>query len=32
MTQETPTLLWQPSPERKAAANLTRFIDYVNQT
>ncbi len=32
MTQETPTLLWQPSPERKAAATLTRFIDYVNQT
>jgi acetoacetyl-CoA synthetase len=30
MTTETPAVLWQPSPERKAAANLTRFIDYVN--
>jgi acetoacetyl-CoA synthetase len=29
---ETPALLWQPSPERKAAANLTRFIEYVNTT
>jgi acetoacetyl-CoA synthetase len=32
MTKDTPTLLWQPSPERIAQANLTRFIDYVNQT
>jgi acetoacetyl-CoA synthetase len=32
MTQDAPTLLWQPSAERKAAANLTRFIEHVNQT
>jgi len=31
MTQDAPTLLWQPSPQRKAAANLTRFIEHVNQ-
>src|SRR5262249_18649505 len=27
---DTPTVLWQPSAERKAAANLTRFIAHVN--
>jgi acetoacetyl-CoA synthetase len=27
----TPELLWQPSPERIAQANLTRFIEQVNQ-
>src|SRR5690349_17085270 len=32
MKQDVPTLLWQPSPERKARANLTRFIHQVNQT
>ncbi len=32
MTQDTPTPLWQPSAERKAGANLTRFIGYVNTT
>ena len=32
MTQDTPTVLWQPSAERKAKANLTRFIEYVNTT
>ena len=31
MTEDTPTLLWQPSPERIAQANLTRFIALVNQ-
>ena len=31
VTQDTPTLLWQPSPERIAQANLTRFIALVNQ-
>ena len=30
MTQDTPTLLWEPSPERKAQANLTGFISEVN--
>ena len=28
---QTPTLLWQPSPERMQQANLTRFIALVNQ-
>src|SRR5689334_12438576 len=28
---ETPTLLWQPSAQRKASANVTHFIAYVNQ-
>jgi acetoacetyl-CoA synthetase len=27
----TPELLWQPSPERIAQANLTRFVEQVNQ-
>ncbi len=31
MTDETPTLLWQPSPERMQQANLTRFAALVNQ-
>ena len=31
MTQDTPTLLWQPSPERIAQANLTRFIALANE-
>ena len=30
MTQDTPTPLWEPSPERKAQANLTAFISEVN--
>jgi len=30
MTQDTPTLLWEPSAERKAQANLTAFISEVN--
>jgi acetoacetyl-CoA synthetase len=30
-TMNTPELLWQPSPERIAQANLTRFIEQVNQ-
>jgi acetoacetyl-CoA synthetase len=30
MTQDNPTVLWQPSAERKAQANLTRFIHEVN--
>jgi acetoacetyl-CoA synthetase len=29
-TPTTPELLWQPSPERVAQANLTRFIQLVN--
>lgn len=32
MTDATPTLLWEPSAERKAQANLTRFIAEVNAT
>ena len=31
MSNETPTLLWQPSPERMQQANLTRFAAVVNQ-
>jgi acetoacetyl-CoA synthetase len=31
MTDPTPTMLWQPSPERVAQANLTRFIAQANQ-
>jgi acetoacetyl-CoA synthetase len=31
MTQDSPILLWQPSAERKAKANLTRFIAAVNE-
>ncbi len=31
MTDSAPTLLWQPSPERIANANLTRFIELVNR-
>src|SRR6185295_9871929 len=31
MTQDSPVVLWEPSPERKANANLTRFIATVNQ-
>ena len=31
VTQDTPTLLWQPSPERIAQANLTRFIALANE-
>jgi acetoacetyl-CoA synthetase len=31
MSGETPTLLWQPSPERKHEANLTRFAALVNE-
>jgi acetoacetyl-CoA synthetase len=31
MTDGTPTLLWQPSPERMQQANLTRFAALVNQ-
>jgi acetoacetyl-CoA synthetase len=31
MTDTTPTVLWQPSPERIAQANLTRFMVEVNQ-
>ena len=30
MSQDSPTLLWEPSAERKAQANLTRFIGEVN--
>jgi len=30
MTQSEPALLWQPSAERRAGANLTRFIEEVN--
>jgi len=30
MTDTTPILLWEPSTERKAQANLTRFIAEVN--
>ena len=30
MTQAGPTLLWEPSAERQAQANLTRFIQEVN--
>src|SRR5688572_4503419 len=30
-TPHTVELLWQPSPERIAQANLTRFIELVNQ-
>ena len=30
MTQASPTVLWEPSAERKAQANLTRFIQEVN--
>ncbi len=28
---EAPPILWQPSPARKAAADLTLFIDHVNE-
>jgi acetoacetyl-CoA synthetase len=28
---DTPTILWQPSAERVAQTNLTRFIDQVNR-
>ena len=31
MTQDSPTLLWQPSPERVEQANLARFTALVNQ-
>ena len=31
MQPASPTPLWQPSPERIARANLTRFIEQVNQ-
>jgi len=31
MTQDSPVILWEPSPERKAKANLTRFISAVNE-
>src|SRR5262245_48106965 len=31
MSEGTPTLLWQPSPERIRQANLTRFAALVNQ-
>ena len=31
MPANTPELLWQPSPERIAQANLTRFVELVNQ-
>ena len=31
MSDPAPTMLWQPSPERIAQANLTRFIALVNQ-
>jgi acetoacetyl-CoA synthetase len=31
MTQDSPVILWEPSPERKAKANLTRFIAAVNE-
>src|SRR4249919_1923731 len=31
MSNETPTLLWQPSRERMQQANLTRFAALVNQ-
>jgi acetoacetyl-CoA synthetase len=31
MNQDTPTLLWRPSPERMQRANLTRFTALVNQ-
>jgi acetoacetyl-CoA synthetase len=31
MPANTPELLWQPSAERIAQANLTRFIELVNQ-
>jgi acetoacetyl-CoA synthetase len=31
MKEETPTLLWQPSPERMQQANLTAFAALVNQ-
>jgi hypothetical protein len=30
MSHDQPALLWEPSAERKAQANLTRFIDEVN--
>jgi len=31
MTQDSPTLLWQPSPERFEQANLARFSALINQ-
>jgi len=31
MTTDTPTLLWQPTPERMQQANLTRFAALVNE-
>ena len=31
MSTDTPTVLWQPSPERMQRANLTRFAALVNQ-
>jgi len=31
MTQSSPTVLWQPSRERIARSNITRFIHLVNQ-
>ncbi len=31
MSEDSPTLLWQPSPERMQQANLTRFAALVNQ-
>ena len=31
MTQDSPTLLWQPSPERLEQANLARFSALINQ-
>jgi acetoacetyl-CoA synthetase len=31
MTHDSPAILWQPSAERKAWANLTRFIQEVNR-
>ena len=30
MTQDHPTVLWEPSAERKAQANLTRFMQEAN--
>jgi acetoacetyl-CoA synthetase len=31
MTADQPAILWEPSPERKAKANLTRFIAAANE-
>jgi acetoacetyl-CoA synthetase len=31
MTDDTPTLLWRPSPERMAQANLAGFVALVNE-